>query len=195
MESDEKATAAYRELLRADGGGSVNLYAMLELAEIEAGAKRYAAAAKLLRQLRKLGQNDAKDLPADVRELATYRLGVCEFELGRLKKSAELFEEFVTSFSESPLLASASLFCGEALFKTARPKQAVEHFTRVVERFESDPAYQPSLLRLGEALAELQHWPRSEKAWRSSVYGTLTPITRHGRRRPTWTRLGRGTPT
>ncbi|MCH8804616.1 MAG: tetratricopeptide repeat protein [Planctomycetes bacterium] len=161
----EQATAAYRELLRADGGGSVNLYAMLELAEIEAGAKRYAAAAKLLRQLRKLGQNDAKDLPADVRELATYRLGVCEFELGRLKKSAELFEEFVTSFSESPLLASASLFCGEALFKTARPKQAVEHFTRVVERFESDPAYQPSLLRLGEALAELQHWPRSEKAF------------------------------
>ena len=90
---------------------------------------------------------------------------MCEFELGRYSESAELFEEFITLYSASPLLASASFFCGEALQRLGKTERAVVHLARVVERFPSDPVYGPGLLRMGECLTGLQRWPRAEQVF------------------------------
>jgi TolA-binding protein len=160
----DEAASVYRTLLDAPGE-KFNFHAALELAEIEASAKRYEPAADLLRRLRAAAAKADADVPPEVLEKAAYRLGVCEFELGRTKEAATLLEEFIEAFPESTLLASASFFCGEACHRLGRHDRAAQHFGRVVEKFTSDPVYAPSLLRLGESLAALQHWAQSEKAF------------------------------
>ncbi|MHC4695266.1 MAG: tetratricopeptide repeat protein [Planctomycetota bacterium] len=161
----EEAAAVYRNLLTEEKDTEVYVHALLELATIEAEAKRYEPAAELLRQLRRTIANTPSAVPDDVREQQAYRLAVCEFELGGYAQAAEHFEEFIALFLDSPLIASASLFCGEALHRTGKQDRAVIHLQRVVEDFPSDPAYGPSLLRLGQCLAELQRWPRSEQVF------------------------------
>jgi TolA-binding protein len=161
--SDE-AASVYRTLLDMPGD-KFNFHAALELAEIEASAKRYEPAAELLRRVRAEAASAVARVSPDVLEKAAYRLGVCEFELGRMKEAAALLEEFIEAFPESTLLASASFFCGEAYHQLGRHERAAQHFGRVVEKFASDPVYGPSLLRLGESLAALQRWAQSEKAF------------------------------
>jgi TolA-binding protein len=116
-------------------------------------------------------QSSEAAVPATVREQATYRLGVCEFELKRFREAADLFEQFIDAFPESPLVASASFYCGEALFTLGRYERAVEHLTRIAEDFREDPVYGPSLLRLGESLATLQRWARSERVFTEYLEG------------------------
>jgi TolA-binding protein len=138
------------------------LHAALELAEIEAAAKRYEAATEWLRRLRT--EATATTDPALV-EKATYRLGVCEFELGNVQEAATVMEGFVEKFPTSELMASASFFCGEAYSRSGRHERAIRHFQRVADEFTNDPVHAPSLLRLGESLGRLQYWARSEKAY------------------------------
>ncbi len=168
----EEAAATYRSLLAGDADGDVHIHALLELAAIEADAKRFEPAAELLRQLRRAIADTPSAVPDEVREQQTYRLAVCEFELGRFSQAAELFEEFIALFTDSSLIASASLLCGEALHSLGKYDRAAVHLTRVVEEYSvgrrvltPQPAYGPSLLRLGQCLAKLQRWPRSEQVF------------------------------
>jgi TolA-binding protein len=85
------------------------------------------------------------------------------FELDRPSEAAATLEEFLSEFPEHALVASASFFCGQALFKTGKHQRAAEHFSRVVDSHKEDETYGPSLLQLGECLAVLQHWTRSEE--------------------------------
>ncbi|MBU0638442.1 MAG: tetratricopeptide repeat protein [Planctomycetes bacterium] len=160
---DEAATV-FRTLI-GDGEERLNVYAVLELAEIEAAGKRYEQAAQLLRRLRTAAANGATKVPGEVLPLVLYRLGLCEFELGRTKEAAALLEEFLELSPDSELAGSASFFCGEAYHRDGQYEPAVRHFTRVGEQHVSDPTHAASLLRLGEALAGLQRWARSEKAF------------------------------
>ncbi len=161
----DEAAKAYRTLLDEETAGDFNVHAILELSGIEFTADRFEQAAKLLRRLRKVKEANSAQVPPQVWEQATYRLAVCELELERLPEAAELFEEFVDAFPQSPLTASAGFFCGEALFKLDRHEQAVKHLTRIKENFDDDPVFGPSLLRLGESLAALQRWARSERVF------------------------------
>ena len=102
---------------------------------------------------------------AEVCEQAVYRLGVCRFELGDMSEAVTLFEQLLSEFPESLLLASASFFCGEACTRLGRHLQAVKHLQRVAESFPSDPACGPAMLRLGEAQAALQRWSQSEEVF------------------------------
>lgn len=178
LNKPEEAAAVYRKLLEANNqpeagvAGDLSIHAMLELAEIEAGAKRYEPAVKLLKQLRAAiqktdagGTNGQAKVARDVREQGTYRLAACQFELSQFDEAIQLFEELIERFGDSKLIASASYFCGEALFKKGQHDRAAKHFTRVAEQFKADPACAPSLLRLGECLATLRNWPRSEQAF------------------------------
>ncbi|MCH7526785.1 MAG: tetratricopeptide repeat protein [Planctomycetes bacterium] len=159
----EQAAESYRTLLDDDAGGSVNVHAILELAELEAEAEHCDRAADLLRRLRTIAASRPKDVPRRVREQATYRLAVCEFQMKEHAQAADLFDEFLKEFPDSALTASAGLFCGEALFKTGKYERAARRLTRVVEEFSSDPVYGSSLLRLGEVQAILQRWALSER--------------------------------
>jgi len=160
----DEAANVYRELLEAPGA-KFDFHAALELAELEAAAKCYEQAVQLLQRLSSEADSASPRVSSEILEKAAYRLGVCEFELGRTKAAAETLERFVKTFPDSPLFASASFFCGEAYFRDGRQERAVTHFARVVERYASDAVYGPSLLRLGESLAALQRWARSEKAF------------------------------
>lgn len=160
----EKAGEVYRSLLAGPDTG-LRLHATLELAEIEAQAKRHAQAADLLRGLRREIEQRPNELSRAAVANATYRLGICEFELGRMKEAAELLEEFVGAFGEHELAASASFFCGEALYQAGQHARAARHLTRVVEEHEEGDLHAPSLLRLGETLSALQRWAPSEKAF------------------------------
>ena len=160
----DEAADVYRALLEAPGA-KFDFHAALELAELEAAAKRYEPAVQLLQRLSSEADNASARVSSEILEKAAYRLGVCEFELGRTKAAAETLERFVKTFPDSPLFASASFFCGEAYFRDGRQERAATHFANVVERYASDAVYGPSLLRLGESLAALQRWARSEKAF------------------------------
>ncbi len=161
----EEAADAYRALLARDVRQPSSVHAMLDLAAIEADAGRYEPAIELLRRLRDETHSGGVDAPAEVKEQSLYRLAVCEYKLRRFAEAADLFGEFLSEFPDSALIASASFFCGEALFETDRHERAVDHFTRVVERFPSDAAYPASLLRLGECQSMLQRWAKSERAF------------------------------
>ena len=156
----EEAAKVYKSLI--DGGltREYELHALLELAGIESAAKQYQPAAVLLRRIRESG--DAGDVPADVMEQATYRLGVCEFELGRFGESASLFEEFLATAGDDPLVSSAVFYAGESAFKLGQFERCVKHLARVVDDFSKADVAEPSMLRLGEAYAQLQKFGKSE---------------------------------
>jgi len=165
LERLDEAVLAYRQVLAEPPVGALDLHAMLELAEIESAAKRLDAAAPLLRRLQEALATRSAEAPGDLVEQCTYRLGVCEFELQRFDEATKLFEEFISAYPKSALLASASFYCGDALIRTGRHERALPHLTRVVKEFTSDPAVPASLLRLGECYAVLQRWAASERAF------------------------------
>ena len=166
----DEAAGAYRTLLDGLGDAAdtdLGVLALLDLAGIEADAGRFEVAAKLLKRLRRRIASSAADVPDDVREQATYRLGVCAYELGRFDEAASTFEELIDRFPASEFIPSASFFCGEALLKTDHHERAVTHFARVADKHPSDGACGASLLRLGECEAVLQHWRKSDDAFTS----------------------------
>ncbi|MBU0716936.1 MAG: tetratricopeptide repeat protein, partial [Planctomycetes bacterium] len=165
----ERAADTYRALLAGDVSGDVRIHALLELAALEAETHRYAQAADLLRQLGQAAADPSVVMPSDVRAQQIYRLGVCEFEMGRLAAAADLFNEFITLFPGSPLIGSASFFCGEAQYQMGKYGQAVGNLTRVIEDYSEDPVFAPSLLRLGQCLTELKRWPRAEEVFAEYV--------------------------
>ena len=159
----DEAAGIYRSILKNEGNGSLRPYAALDLASIEAQAGRHESASALLNSLCDAAADNRAEFPDDLREQAAYQRAASEFHLGRFARAAQLFEEFVARFPQSPLIASASFFCGEALYKTDDHSRAAPHFTRVVERFSGESVHEASLLRLGECLAALQKWPRAEE--------------------------------
>ena len=166
LDRPDQAATVYRTLLDGTIEQGLRLHVLLELAAIEAAAKRYDAAVPLLRQLREAAGRtralDPAEVPARLHEQGTYRLAVCLFETKAFSEAASIFEDFIGSFPDSSLLPSASLLCGEALIKLGKHGRAVTHLTRVVENFASDVACAPSMLRLGDSLAVLQRWSKSE---------------------------------
>jgi TolA-binding protein len=162
--TDEAATA-YRAILDGDAPPDIARHVMLELGEILAAKREFAAAATVLHKLRDaLSSGDAADSSA-LREPGTYRLAVCAFELGKFDEAVSLFEEFLGSFATSQLAASASFFAGEACYKLGRFDRCAKHMGRIVEKFGDHDVVGPALLRLGEAAAVLQRWSVSERAF------------------------------
>jgi len=161
----DEAAQTYRDLIASYQKQQICANAMLELAEIEAAAKRHAEAADLLTRLRALGANGALQISPEIGEPALYRLAVSKYELGKFDETAALCEEFVKQYGASKLLPSAHLFCGEALFKVNKPQPAAAHFKVIVEQFPSDTALGPALLRLGECQATANQWADSEKTF------------------------------
>ncbi|MCC6359719.1 MAG: tetratricopeptide repeat protein [Phycisphaerales bacterium] len=158
----EQAAAVYGELVNSSGDAP-DLHALVELAQLEAEREKYEPAAELLRRFRTATAR--QPAPDNLREAALYRLGVCEFKLGRHREAAEVLDEFIRAFDAGPLIASASYFCGESLYQLGAFDRACGHFARVVERFPKDAACEPSLLRLGESQAQLQKWAESERTF------------------------------
>ncbi len=161
---NDEAAAAYRKLLDKAAASEFGVHAMLDLAAIEADAKRFESAEALLEQLRTRIERDDK-VSREVREQSAYRLSVCAYERGRDAEAGEYFEQFIANFSDSTLLPSAGYFCGEAFFKANRHEKAIVHFARVSEQYPSDAVAGPSLLRLGECQAALQRWSASERSF------------------------------
>jgi TolA-binding protein len=164
LDRSDDAISAYRDLARNTADVQLYCHGMLELAELQAADGQYKEASQLLRRL----LEEKPPLPQpdrDVREQALYRLGVCEYELGHFDVAAGLLDDFLSAYPESTAGASASLLCGEALFKTGAHQRAADHLRRVVEDHADSDAFEPSLLRLGECLAVLQHWARSEEVF------------------------------
>jgi TolA-binding protein len=158
----DDAAATYRALIDDVTNPRLQAYALLELAEIEAGKQNHAEAVSLLRRLHKIAASPDAEIADDVWAQSLYRLGVCLFELNHPSEAAEVLDAFLSEFPSHTLVASASFFCGEALLKAGENQRAAAHFSRVVENFEEDDTYGPSLLRLGECLAVLQRWAASE---------------------------------
>ncbi|RJP42036.1 MAG: outer membrane protein assembly factor BamD [Phycisphaerales bacterium] len=161
----EDAARAYRDLLAQSEAGTPNVHAMLELAELEAGRKHYEQAVEVLDRIWQYGQSQEVEVPADVREMATYRLGVSLFELEKFDRAAAVLNDFARDYPKSDLVASAAFFCGESWFKSGHHDKAAQHLTLVMDRFPQDAAFGPALLRLGECLATLQRWPKSEQVF------------------------------
>jgi TolA-binding protein len=161
LDRPEPAASSYRQLLdQADAANPLRMHALLELAELEADARLYEPAAGHLREL--LAAASAGEVPGDLAEQAHYRLAVCEFRLERFDTASDLFERFLGEFPDSEMTASASLLCGESLFRIERHGRAVDHLARLEREFEGDESFGPGLLRLGECHAALQRWDDSE---------------------------------
>ncbi len=165
---DIDAAQTYRRVLDQDRSGDrrvgdVRDHATLELAELEADAERYQEAAALLRGLQRRTGPPAGE-PGMHRQVE-YRLGLCEFYLGRHDQAATLLESWLGDEPDAELVPSAQLLCAESLIRQGRYGRAIEHLDRLVEAQPGDESYGPALLRLGTCHAELQNWPSSEKAF------------------------------
>ncbi len=165
---DLDAAQTYRRVLDQDRPrdrrvGDVRDHATLELAELEADAERYQEAAALLRGLerRTAGSNGEPRLHRQVE----YRLGLCEFYLGRHDQAATLLESWLGGEPDAELVPSAQLLCAESLIRKGRYGRAIEHLDRLVAAHPGDESCGPGLLRLGTCHAELQNWPSSEEAF------------------------------
>lgn len=161
----DEAAAAYRVLTERGGSDALTAYALVELAELEAGRKNYDEAVNLLEKLRLLENAADARISADMRAQALYRLGVCQFELKRAAPATAALEAFLTEFPTHDLAASASYFCGEAYIAIGKHQQAAEHLSRVAADFRDSDVYAVSLLRLGDCLAALQRWARCEEVF------------------------------
>lgn len=164
LKQDKEAADAYRLIVAAKDAGELRRNAMLELADLEAGAKQYESAAVLLRQLHEELSSDSAT-PTELREQCVYRLGVCEYELGAYAKASALFEQVVVEFPQSPVRASARFYAGEASFRAGRVARAAEIFTAFLDENAPDEFAAPGLLRLGECHATLQKWALSEEVF------------------------------
>jgi TolA-binding protein len=138
-------------------------HATLELAEIEADAGRYQEASGLLHGLQT--RINGSDGAPQLRRQVTYRLGLCEFELGRHEQAAAQLEAWLDDEPDRQLVPSAHLLCAESHINTGRCSRAIEHLARLVDAYPSDDAYGPALLRLGTCHAELHNWPQSGEAF------------------------------
>ncbi|MCH8823918.1 MAG: tetratricopeptide repeat protein [Planctomycetes bacterium] len=165
LDRSNEAQQVYLTILNSGKDQRLIDHALLELAELESQDEQYAVAAGRLKTLREKAVQTNK-VAADLLERATYRLGVCEFRLDNFPQAIQIFEEFLDTFTESDLVASSSLLCGEALFKTGSYEMAAKHLTHVVDYYSGDDTFGPSLLRLGECLAILQRWKKSEEIFR-----------------------------
>lgn len=158
--SDEAATV-YRSLLDLDSSETPNVYALLELAGIEADAGRCSEAIPRLQRV----VDGRGAIPQAVREQAIYRLAICEYELGDFERTAELLQRLLGDFPKSTLTASACYFNGDSLAKIGRNKSAVKVLKRLIDEFPSDASCAAAMLRLGECLASLQRWSQSEQTF------------------------------
>lgn len=163
-----KTAAAQKtfESLAADHPSSLeSMHGLLELAAMAMAddVKDYARAAAHLVELRTRASSG--EASSDLFARATYSLGVCRFELGSLSESAELFEEFIATNPEAPLLASASFYAGESHYRNGRFDRAVAHYERVVDDHAAAPSAPAAMLRLGESLASLNRWSRCEEVF------------------------------
>ncbi len=166
LEETDDAADAYRDLIEMQDGDELYLHALLELAELEADAQQHEEAARLLRIL--LDEAHASTITAMLHQQGAYRLGACAYELERFAEATTWLDTFIETYPEHDLVPSALLLCGEAHFKTGAHQRATVPLRDLIERFpDDDEVYGPALLRLGECLAALQHWARSEEAFRT----------------------------
>ncbi|MGE0479916.1 MAG: tetratricopeptide repeat protein [Phycisphaerae bacterium] len=161
---DEEAARAYRELVDAPDAERARPHVLLELAEQEASAGRCDAARPLLQRLRAAAEPSSSGVPDAVLAGATYRLGVCEFQIGEHAAAADMLAEFVRRWPSHALALSAAYFCGEAAHRAGRLEAAATHLSRVLDAGPADAVYGPGLLRLAEVLATLQRWEKCEQA-------------------------------
>jgi len=161
----DEAAKTYRRVLseQSPNGTGVREHAMLELAELDADGERYEQAAELLRQLQRTHGDTGRD-PALNRQVQ-YRLGLCEFQLGRREQAASLLESWLDDDPDPALVPSARLLCAESLIHGGKYARAIEHLDRLIVDNPDDEACAPALLRLGTCHAELQHWTESEQAF------------------------------
>jgi TolA-binding protein len=160
LKRPDEAATVFRGLLAPGHDPGLRLYAMTDLAELEADAGRHEAAVDLLGGVRAAG-NEA---PNDLRARATYLQGVSEFRLERFDRAATLMDEFLSGPSGA-LEASALLVAGESRFRLGRHEQAAERLRQMIEKHGDDPGCATAMLRLGESLAALQRWGESERVF------------------------------
>ncbi len=154
------AAAAYRSMLSESSSGAPLTWAMLELAELEAGAEHFEEAAELLRQI----TADPGTAP-DVARKATYQLGVCEYRLGRLDAASRLLEAWLSDEPDPALAPAAGLLAAQAHYASGSHERAIALLRGAVEPSVPGDVRGPALLRLGECHAALQQWAPSEEAF------------------------------
>lgn len=157
------AATVFQKLVESAGDGPLGQAARVELAALEMEQRRFAPAAELLRAVR--GGPGFATLSLGLRNQTAYRLGVCEFEVGRFAPAVAALEEFLRESDDPALALSANFYCGESLLKLDDPERAATSFTRVTEQAGRDASYAAAWLRLGDALAQRQRWPASEQAF------------------------------
>jgi TolA-binding protein len=160
-----EAGATYRTMLASAESSELSAHAVLELAELEADAKHFDEAAKLLKPLCERAAKRANSVPDDVLERGLYRLGICRFELDDFEEASRWLGDLLDKFPKTAFAPSAGFYCGEALFHLGRHDAAVKRFQAVIDEYSDDDACGPSMLRQGECFAVLQQWPRSERVF------------------------------
>lgn len=169
----DAAKSSYRSFLEINvepGSRAEELqrYALLELAELEATAKKHDEAIALLQPI--ASDADAlQSMPGEFQERVLYRLGASEYEREQFAEAASAFEDLLARQPEGDLAASASLLAGESRFRLKEFEQAAEHLGAVTQEGVDDSLRGPALLRLGESLAALQQWAKSEEAFRTHL--------------------------
>jgi len=159
----EDAQARYAMLLREYPETDLTESAILEWAELEFEANKYAAAAKHLTDLL------ARTTDGTLRERGLYRLGWCQLKMDQMERGAESFETMLreTDTPDSDLAALASYQAGEARLALVENEAAYRHFLRAANSRGGDEIRARAMLRLGETEALTGRWKESEETFAS----------------------------
>ncbi len=160
LKRDGDAERAFALLCERFPASALIPSAMLERSAIAAAGERYDEAAEFCNQI--LRKSDG--LSGQIREQATYRLGVCARALGDDQAAARVLIDLARRTPPDALSASAALIAGESFAKSGNLGRAIEMLEIAVETGD-DATVSVALLRLGEAQIGLQYWPRAEETY------------------------------
>jgi TolA-binding protein len=175
LDRGAEAAEAYRAVLgeASLGGGRLEAYAAMDLAQIESRAERHEEALKLV--TRGLSAAERLDAGAVLKERGTYLRAACLLRLSKAAEAAAELEDFAKTYPKSAMLAAASVLRGEALLASGQPNEAATEFERAISAASTEVSaagatgemVATAMLRRGEALAAAQDWAACERAYAS----------------------------
>ena len=163
-----EAAEAYRGVLGEAGGGRLEAYAAMDLAQLEMKAERHEEAMGLVMRGLSAAEKLEAGAAAVLKERGAYLRAACLMRLAKASEAAEVLKDFAKAYPKSGMLAAAGVLRGEALLASGRPKEAAGEFERAIANAKGAEAsgemVGASMLRLGEAWAAAQDWGASERA-------------------------------
>lgn len=106
--------------------------------------------------------------PADGAE-ADYQAAYRDVTRGNYELAAQEFQDYLTTYPDSPRVAEAHFYLGEAQYATDRYLEAAGEYQKVVRDFPASRLAPAAYLKMGRSYVQLEERSLAEKAFRTLI--------------------------